>query len=98
MINAVTAPDMPARPQQDRDPALWAAAQKLEASFLAEMLKATGLGETSETFGGGIGEEQFGSFMREAQAEQMVAAGGIGLAEAIFESLKDGTHAPVSKT
>ena len=71
------------------DAALRAAAEKLEASFLAEMLKAAGVGAPRESFGGGAGEEQFASFLREAQAEGMVGAGGIGLAEALFESLKE---------
>lgn len=64
------------------------AAQKLEATFLAEMLKSAGVGAPRDSFGGGIGEEQFASFLREAQAEEMVKAGGIGLAEALFEAMK----------
>lgn len=64
------------------------AAQKLEATFLAEMLKSAGVGAPRETFGGGAGEDQFASFLREAQAEEMVAAGGIGLAEALFNAMK----------
>jgi Rod binding domain-containing protein len=64
------------------------AAEKLEATFLAEMLKSAGFGKTSETFGGGAGEDQFASFLVQAQAEQMVKAGGIGLAEQIFNALK----------
>lgn len=72
-----------------RDAALRVAADKLEATFLAEMLKSAGLGETRSTFGGGAGEDQFSSFLVQAQAEEMVAAGGIGLAEALFEALKE---------
>ncbi|WP_417240587.1 rod-binding protein [Celeribacter halophilus] len=64
------------------------AADKLEATFLAEMLKSAGFGKTSETFGGGAGEDQFASFLVQAQAEQMVKAGGIGLSEQIFNALK----------
>jgi Rod binding domain-containing protein len=71
------------------DKATWKAAQALESSFLAEMLKAAGFGETRETFGGGAGEEQFSSFLREAQAREMVRAGGIGLAEQFFNALKE---------
>ena len=70
-----------------RDPALWAAAQSLEANFLSEMLKASGLGEARSTFGGGAGEEQFGSFLRNEQARLMVEAGGIGLAEGLYREL-----------
>ena len=72
-----------------RDTSLRAAAEKLEAAFLAEMLKSAGLGEGRDAFGGGAGEDQFSSFLVQAQAEKMVEAGGIGLAEALFESLKE---------
>ncbi|MFQ1700428.1 rod-binding protein [Loktanella agnita] len=64
------------------------AAAKLEATFLAEMLKSAGVGAPRESFGGGPGEEHFASFLREAQAREMVDAGGIGLAEALFEAMK----------
>lgn len=70
------------------DQELMEAAQALEASFLAEMLKSAGFGKPRESFGGGAGEEQFGSFLREAQAREMVRAGGIGLAQSLFEALK----------
>ena len=77
-------------PKQDQ--ALWKVAQKLEASFLAEMLKSAGLGAPRDSFGGGEGEEQFGSFLRQAQADLMVQAGGIGLAQSLFEVLKERSH------
>ncbi len=50
----------------DRDAALHAAAEKLEAAFLAEMLKSAGLGKTSDSFGGGaeIGERRVGKECR----------------------------------
>ena len=81
---------IPAPSQQNAS--LRAAAQKLEAAFLAEMLKSAGLGESRDSFGGGAGEDQFSSFLVQAQAEKMVEAGGIGLAEALFESLKARSH------
>ena len=71
------------------DARLFKAAQDLEASFLAEMLKSTGFGEARESFGGGVGEEQFASFLRQAHADEMVKSGGIGLAEHLFEALKE---------
>lgn len=74
---------------QARDAKLMQAAQELEANFLAEMLKAAGLGEMPEAFGGGAGEEQFASFLRLEQARGMVEAGGIGLAQSLFEALKE---------
>ncbi len=70
------------------DAKLRAAAEKLEATFLAEMLKSAGLDAQDGAFGGGIGEEQFTSFLREAQAEELVRAGGIGLAESLFNAMK----------
>ncbi len=71
------------------DAALLEKAKDLEAAFLSEMLSFSGLGEVSEGFGGGVGEEQFTSFLRAEQARLMVDRGGIGLAEMIFESLKE---------
>ncbi len=78
-----------AAPPPAKDKALMEAAQKLEATFLAEMLKAAGLGQTSKSFGGGAGEDQFASFLVQEQAMQMVKAGGIGLSESIYETLKE---------
>jgi hypothetical protein len=72
-----------------QDRALMEKAQALEASFLAEMLGHAGLGAAPEGFSGGIGEEQFSSFLRAEQAKAMVEKGGIGLAEQIFNSLKE---------
>lgn len=77
------------RPQAPTGEArLWEAAQALEAGFVSEMLKAAGVGAPRQTFGGGIGEEQFASFLRDAQAREMVQAGGIGLAESLFEAMR----------
>ncbi|WP_299372666.1 rod-binding protein [uncultured Tateyamaria sp.] len=69
--------------------ALMDAAKKLEATFLAEMLKSAGFGKSRESLGGGAGEDQFSSFLVQAQATEMVEAGGIGLAEALFDALKE---------
>lgn len=86
---SATASPAAARPAPGGDVALRAAAEKLESTFLAEMLKSAGLGRPRDSFGGGAGEEQFASFLRQAQADAMVKAGGIGLAEALFEALKE---------
>lgn len=72
-----------------REAQLRKAAVDLEASFLAEMLKSAGLGKSSDSFGGGAGEDQFSSFLVRAQAEQIAKAGGIGLAETLFQALKE---------
>lgn len=63
------------------------AAQKLESAFLSEMLKASGLGKTSSDFGGGVGEDQFASFLRDAQAREMVKAGGLGLSQHFYNAM-----------
>lgn len=75
-----------------RAQALRQAAQELEATFLAEMLKSAGLGRTPDTMGGGAGEDQFASFLVRAQADAMVRAGGIGLAESVFRALMESGH------
>jgi Rod binding domain-containing protein len=64
----------------------------LEAAFLAEMLKSAGLGESRDSMGGGVGEDQFSSLLIRAQADQMAQSGGIGLAESLFEALKEANH------
>ena len=62
-------------------------AADLESEFLAEMLKSAGVGAPRDAFGGGAGEDQFSSFLVRAQADEIVKAGGLGLAQALFESL-----------
>ena len=69
------------------------AAEAFEAAFLAEMLKYTGLNATSESFGGGAGEEAFASFLTEEYARLLAGRVGIGLAEQVFELLKQRTSA-----
>ncbi len=66
-------------------------AQKLEATFLAEMLKSAGFGKTA-SFAGGIGEEQFASFQRQALADEMVKVGGIGLADKFYQSIMESSY------
>ena len=69
------------------DAGLRAAARELEAMFIAEMLKHAGMGKTPEGFGGGVGEEQFAGFLRQEQAREIAAQGGIGLAESIIRAM-----------
>ena len=80
------------KPTTQADAELRAVADQLEAGFLAEMLKSAGFGQARDSFGGGAGEDQFSSFLVQAQAEKMVAAGGIGLSESLFQALKGRTH------
>jgi Rod binding domain-containing protein len=63
------------------------AARELETVFIAEMLKSSGFGKARDSFGGGAGEDQFSSLLVRAQAEQITRAGGIGLAESLFNAL-----------
>lgn len=67
-------------------------AQALEAQFLSEMLKSAGVGETPTEFGGGSGEDQFASFLRDEQAKQLTQAGGIGLAQSMFDAMMATSH------
>ncbi len=63
------------------------ASEALETQFLAEMLKNADFGSVPDLFGGGTGEEQFSSLLVDEQAKRLVEAGGIGLAEHLFNSL-----------
>ncbi len=86
----MTLPDPPMRPMAltpARSTQLMKKAQELETAFVSEMLAHTGLDSQTGAFGGGVGEDQFASFLREAQAKAIVAHGGFGLAQNIFQSL-----------
>lgn len=65
------------------------AAVQLEGAFLAEMLKSAGLGSVPKGFGGGSGEDQFQSLLVREQARLMAESGGIGLAESLYNALKE---------
>ncbi|MCV6591647.1 MAG: rod-binding protein [Silicimonas sp.] len=86
---------MPLRPpeQAPRDPKLMQAARDLEANFLTEMLKNAGVGKARDSFGGGAGEDQFSSFLTREYANGMVEAGGIGLAESLYNALVKASEA-----
>lgn len=76
-------------PKSPQDSDLMQKAMALEATFLSELMGYSGLGRAEGGFDGGIGEAQFESFLRAEQAKLMVERGGIGLADLIFESLKE---------
>ncbi len=78
--------------------ALRKAANDLETAFLTEMLKSAGFGKARDSFGGGAGEDQFSSILVRAQAEQMTQAGGIGLAESLFQALLEVENGRPSRT
>jgi len=71
--------------------ALEEAARAFEAAFLAEMLRHSGLGDTPDAMGGGAGEAPFAGLLVDAQARDMVRAGGIGLAEYLVTALGRGS-------
>lgn len=72
------------------DTRLREAARNLEATFIAEMLRASG---AERQAGLGDGDSPFASFLLDARAQEIARAGGLGLAEVLFESLarRDGT-------
>jgi flagellar protein FlgJ len=70
-----------------REAKMRAAAQAFEAAFLAEMLKHAGAGKAPEGFDGGAGESAFAQELVFAQAQAMAEAGGIGLAQTLFEAM-----------
>lgn len=76
------------RASKGPEPQFAKVAQDLEVTFLAEMLKSMGTSKTAGSFGGGQGEAQFNSFLREAQARQIMQSGGLGLAKHFEDSLK----------
>ncbi len=86
-IQPTPPPQIPPAHQNARAADLMQVAQSLEAQFLSEMLKSAGVGKTPDGFGGGSGEDQFASFMRDEQAKLMTQAGGIGLAQTLYDAM-----------
>lgn len=86
-------------PITTRTQGLYNQANRLEATFLSQMLAHVGLDRAAEGMGGSAGAAQFASFLRDAQAESMVQAGGIGLSEALFRALvlRDGINKETGK-
>ncbi|KAA9006730.1 rod-binding protein [Histidinibacterium aquaticum] len=64
-----------------------AAARNLEAAFLSEVLKSAGLGESRGSFGGGVGEAQVASYLTRQYGQSIAEAGGVGLAESLYDSI-----------
>lgn len=73
--------------QRQHDPEILGVARELETAFLSEMLGSAGLMQATQGPGGGPGEAQFASFMTDAHARALVAAGGLGLAELLADAL-----------
>lgn len=65
-----------------------AAAEEFESFFLAQTLNQMQQGiETAPPFGGGPGEKAWRSFLSQAMADEMVSAGGIGLADSLVADM-----------
>jgi Rod binding domain-containing protein len=80
------AADLPKQPGEAR---LRASAIRFEAAFLAEMLRHAGLGKTPSAFNGGAGEAAFSGTLIQEYATRISEAGGIGIADRIFQALLD---------
>jgi len=81
-------PSAPSQPElARRNAALRDKAEEFEAVFLGLMLQQAGLGDARETFGGGAGEAAYSTMLAEQQARAMVASGGLGLAEPIYQAM-----------
>lgn len=85
---AAPLPTLPAAEAAADEPGLRKVAEEFEATFLAEMLRYTDLNASPSLFGGGQGEDAFSSLLTQEYAKIMASDGGIGLAEQIFEALK----------
>lgn len=77
------------RQQPASEAAMRAAAQKFEASFLAEMLKHTGIGKMPEGFNGGHGEAAFSDYLVHEYADSIASSKSIGLADQIYRALAE---------
>ena len=82
-----------AKPIDAEDKALRDAARQFEQVFIAQMLKQAKVGETNGSFSGGYGEDAFKSFMIDEYAEALSTAGSFGLAEKIYNQLKEKAQA-----
>lgn len=63
-------------------------AEAFEASFLADVLENSGINSMPESFGGGAGEDAFSSLLTREYGRLLAERGGVGLAEQVFELLK----------
>jgi Rod binding domain-containing protein len=91
ILPAAAAPAESPRPLSraagERRAALRDRAEAFESVFLAAMLREAGYGAPRAAFGGGAGEDAFAGLLADAQAERIVAGGGLGLAGHIFRAL-----------
>jgi peptidoglycan hydrolase FlgJ len=85
-----TKPLAPSGPQaeQDRTEALRKTAREFEAAFIGEMLAYAGF-EKALSGDSGFGGETFSRMLVDSYAQSIADAGGFGLADRIYNQLKD---------
>lgn len=69
-------------------------AVEFEAAFLADVLENAGINAMPDAFGGGAGEDAFAGLLTQEYGRLLAERGGIGLAEQVFELLKQRSIAP----
>lgn len=94
----LSAPGLPA-PARSRDVTAEEArmretAEAFEASFLADVLANSGINAMPDSFGGGAGEDAFSSLLTREYGRLLAERGGVGLAEQVFDLLKQRSAAP----
>ncbi len=86
---SVKGPDRPEEEARMRE-----TAEAFEAAFLADVLENSGINAMPEAFGGGAGEDAFSGLLTQEYGRLLAERGGIGLAEQVFELLKQRSVAP----
>lgn len=72
----------------DRQSKTWKAAQEFESVFLAQTVAQMHVGVTADgPFGGGFAEETYRSLLYQEIGRQMSAAGGVGIAGAVYQEM-----------
>ncbi|MHA7872233.1 MAG: rod-binding protein [Hyphococcus sp.] len=83
-----TAPDGAARGDDAVDARAMEKAREFEAVFIAQMLKFSGM-DKALTQNSGFGGDAFSTMMLEQYAQKIIDNGGFGLADQIYEQLRD---------
>jgi peptidoglycan hydrolase FlgJ len=94
--NTMPSPLQPTKPQapsgalteQNRTEALRKTAREFEAAFIGEMLAYAGF-EKALSGDSGFGGETFSRMLVDSYAQSIADAGGFGLADKIYNQLKD---------
>jgi len=83
---STTLPNVEAPKEGSEINAIKKSAKDFETAFITQMLTFSGLGDAL-TIGGGEAASAFSSFYLESVAEDIVEAGGFGLADKFYEKL-----------